>query len=711
MTFVPVLSNGAELRVPRPVIVTEIDPVRFAVQRYGRAGFHRGSDELPAFEHQLYRLDWPGETRLLTKGTGPARPSGFGFDPDPLVPTEILWEMTDLWSDRSNRPRAPIPLSRLFNQIKDRYLVEKILGSKHCTDALRYHFAVNRWWSASALGNPPRCPADVEEVDGEIGSVLYESPTRVGPLVTSMVDEVLDARFALSPEIWLRLEHIFALMVTLTKHPVLGVAHDVVRSGVPYTIRPTLVSLARSYFVLLEDHLYDHRTRWWSRDRGMWKEQAMLMLLSDQADGRERRTLVEAGVLNEDGTLRKDMLVPEEGTDLDDLYLACTAWTEELLGVELEELSGLSETDQFELREGRWKKNMAPSPAERLEARLADVVAKEERQPSPAEIDAGVSKMRMQAILNAIEPLYRSMARIHHLSLWGYRESLEEWRKEVFANGSIQTVRFVDVQLQRVHRLEKEAKKDGNDFVAKIEVEARNNPRLIVATRDFCDQVLDAIDARYVDARVAASVLHLLDKAKDTFLIDAYPPVQTPLSERHENERELIVMLTNLEGKIRKIVNEAPAEPPPDVLKGLSPGIMPNMLPRMIQEEDDSGGDRPAEPKEGVVEHEAEPEHQEEDMDVQDIHSQIQAILREDDEEDSARPVEERVRAPMSMPYDTGDSRSAAAGDDHKKNALMAQLLKSAAEMGATVDEVKECFPEVADLIDRAMERKRQQDQ
>jgi|SaaInlStandDraft_5_1057022.scaffolds.fasta_scaffold365090_1 hypothetical protein len=65
-------------------------------------------------------------------------------------------------------------------------------------------------------------------------------------------------------------------------------------------------------------------------------------------------------------------------------------------------------------------------------------------------------------------------------------------------------------------------------------------------------------------------------------------------------------------------------------------------------------------------------------------------------------PSTERIRAPMSMPYDAGDARSAAS-PDHKAQALTAYVLKGAAEMGATVDEVKEAFPELAPAIDEAV--------
>ena len=70
-------------------------------------------------------------------------------------------------------------------------------------------------------------------------------------------------------------------------------------------------------------------------------------------------------------------------------------------------------------------------------------------------------------------------------------------------------------------------------------------------------------------------------------------------------------------------------------------------------------------------------------------------------------PTTERIRAPMSMPYDAGDARSAA-DPGHKAEAMTAYILKGAAEMGATVDEVKEAFPELAPAIDEAVARAKQ---
>jgi hypothetical protein len=71
-------------------------------------------------------------------------------------------------------------------------------------------------------------------------------------------------------------------------------------------------------------------------------------------------------------------------------------------------------------------------------------------------------------------------------------------------------------------------------------------------------------------------------------------------------------------------------------------------------------------------------------------------------------PSTEKVRAPMSMPYDAGDARSAAGGAAHRDDAQVAWVLKQAAEMGATVDEVKETFPELAPMIDAAVARMKQ---
>jgi hypothetical protein len=61
------------------------------------------------------------------------------------------------------------------------------------------------------------------------------------------------------------------------------------------------------------------------------------------------------------------------------------------------------------------------------------------------------------------------------------------------------------------------------------------------------------------------------------------------------------------------------------------------------------------------------------------------------------------VKVPMNMPYDAQDGRARLAGEEHARKARLAQALRMAADLGATVEEVKAAFPEVAADIDRVL--------
>jgi hypothetical protein len=427
--------------------------------------------------------------------------------------------------------------------------------------------------------------------------------------------------------------------------------------------------------------MYDHVSCWWLRDRRLWAEKAMILFMSRFWSVGPKQLLIFSGVLNSEGVVRDDILVSSDPESVEyELYRSCDDWIQRELGIELTELWRVDDEDNLQQRhrvEMGAVKTETPkvAPGRRLVGEISSKPAPQ----STAELEETVSAMRANALQIEIGRAMGALQPVHMMDPLHYKQLLERYRGEAMDRGAIGTVRVIDVEIDRVAKIITRAGRGGapgviaggvtcSDPIPRIEIAAADNPAVAPEVLRVLGMVRSELGDEALDTDTMGLAMVMLERIREIFEIDEYPPKKIPLEKRGEIERQLIVEAVTLYSRMEKIVQEKSA-----------------MNPQSNERDEDL---------EALM---AEVGEDDTDLDGEPVGGQGVVGVPVTD------PATERVRAPMSMPYDTGDARSAVAGDGHRQDARIAMLLKSIAETGATADEVKEVFPELSDLVDRAL--------
>ena len=677
-TATPAPAGLVQPHVPTLTHVTELSKeCGGTIDQYGRVPFHRANDPSSvSFSHRLFRLWWPGEahgTVFSDDGRYEVRVVRGCDEPSPTVPTKLAFDLVrrgQLDSGRIHLERPRVNLSELVWQTDPAVLTDVVSQLDEVGDPARYHLDVNRW----LYGVPRSLRPDHENPEVRTGREdVLRAPLSVGPLDASMVDEVLDARFALPVEAIRDIGSLRSTIDNLLRDRLLDPDG---KGNVDHAMLPVVASALRVYFEILQDHLYDHVDSWWLRDRRLWADKAMILLLSRFWSVGPRQLLLLSGVLNSEGAVRRDLLGHNEHDSAEEeLYRACDGWVQCELGVELLDLQDFDGQDVSKRRvqdvRGTGSSEISKGAPER---RLVGEISAKEAPENEEELRAAVRTMEVRAIEGQIEVVMEALQPIHVVEPTHYHKQLEERRGMAMERGDMGTVRLIDVEIARIAKIVAESGEEGplgmsvpQGPVPKIEIAAADNPYVAPEVLRVLELVRGELQAEAPDMGIVGLAMDLIDRIRVIFEIDAYPPEKIPMKMRGEIERKLIVEAITLHGRMEKIMKSKGKERDPEIEA---------LLAEVGEDDEDLGDDE-----------------------IVDRTSTIEA--------QAVDPSTERVRAPMSMPYDTGDARSAAGGPGHRDDARIATLLKSIAETGASVDEVKEVFPELADVIDRALENDR----
>jgi len=207
---------------------------------------------------RLYRLHWPGQ---LHEDRAP--------EPDwDVIPEAFLRDLQLCRCGRGNDTngdgdcpicaRSTLPAAPSFYSLRGCMRAGWRPPAK-LPPAVAYHLAVNggRYYARAVVEDGERPTLDqLEEVLQ--GSVRHP----VGPLPTSRVAQVLDARFALDTHAMAALDHLRWQAESWFHNPHIMGFDTIIREGL-YRACWTFVQL---YFWLLGDYIYDQEKHYWSRE-------------------------------------------------------------------------------------------------------------------------------------------------------------------------------------------------------------------------------------------------------------------------------------------------------------------------------------------------------------------------------------------------------------------------------------------------------------